>query len=188
MIILIKGLIGSGKTTSAKYLESNFNVYHYNCDVRVKQLYKENEEVIAKVNKEILKNNDKQINVDLLASVVFKDEQKLQELENIVYPYLEKEILNIAKTNKIVLVDGQQVDKLKIKFEYSICLALEKELILKRVQKRDNRSIDEILDILKIQEKYKYECDYLVYNNGTVAELENKLLKVMEEINEKTNW
>lgn len=188
MIILIKGLIGSGKTTSAKYLEKKFNVYHYNCDLRVKQLYKENEEVITKVNQQILDNNDNQINVTLLANVVFKDEQKLQKLEKIVYPYLEKEILNIAKTNKIVLVDGQQADKLKIKFDYSICLSLEKELILKRVQKRDNRSLDEISDILKIQEKYEYECDYLIYNNGTIAELENKLLRVMGEINEKTNW
>lgn len=187
MLIAIKGLIGSGKTTAANYLHQKYNVYHYNCDLEVKAIYKNHQDVIREVNKKILKTNSDSIDLQQLRMIAFGDKQKLLELEAIVYPYLEAEIDAVAENNLIVLVDGQQIDKLELDFDHSICLKLDEKLLVERVQKRDGRSEAEIKQILDIQNSYQINSDFIVENNGSIAELEAALDGVMEEINEKAS-
>lgn len=187
MLIAIKGLIGSGKTTAANYLHQKYNVYHYNCDVEVKEIYKYHKEVIKQVNSQILNTTGDAIDMQQLRVIAFGDKQKLLELESIVYPYLEAEIDMVAEANQIVLIDGQQIDKLGLEFDHSICLKLDEELLIERVEKRDGRSKEEIEQILDIQKSYEINSDFIVENNGTLAELEAALDGVMEEINEKAS-
>lgn len=187
MLIAIKGLIGSGKTTTSNYLHEKYNAYHYNCDERVKKIYSTHAEVIKRVNAEVLNNDLDYIDMSLLRTVAFGDKRKLAKLEQIIYPYLEAEIDTVSEEYDFILLDCQQIDKLDLDITYNICLKLDEELLIKRVQERDNRSTEQIKDILKIQQQYEIKSDFTVTNNGTVKQLQKELDKVMEEINEKAS-
>ncbi len=187
MLIAIKGLIGSGKTTTAEYLHDKHGAYHYNCDKRVKAIYKSHKEVIKLVNEQVLGVTADSIDMDRLRVVAFGDKQKLLKLESIIYPYLEAEIDSICEEYEVVLLDCQQIDKLELNIDFNLCLKLDEELLIKRVQERDGRSKEQIEDILDIQREYQIEADYTVENNGSLDDLKSGLDKVMEEMNEKAS-
>lgn len=187
MLIAIKGLIGSGKTTTSNYLHEKYNAYHYNCDERVKKIYASHKEVIKRVNNEVLGTDLDYIDMGQLRIVAFGDESKLAQLEKIIYPYLEAEIDTVSEEYDFVLLDCQQIDKLELDITYNICLKLDEDILVKRVQERDNRSEQQIQDILDIQKQYQIKSDFTVTNNGSVEQLHQELDKVMEEINEKAS-
>ncbi len=187
MLIAIKGLIGSGKTTTSNYLHEKYNAYHYNCDERVKKIYGSHKEVIERVNTEVLNNELDYIDMKQLRSIAFGDKSKLAKLEQIIYPYLEAEIDTVSEEYDFILLDCQQIDKLDLDIKYNICLKLDEDILIKRVQERDNRSTDQIKEILNIQRQYEINSDFTVTNNGTVEQLQKELDKVMEEINEKAS-
>lgn len=187
MLIAIKGLIGSGKTTTAEYLHEKYNVYHYNCDKRVKAIYKTHKEVIKQVNTQILNTEADTIDMQQLKVIAFGDKQKLFQLESIVYPYIEAEIDSVTDLYDIVLVDGQQIDKLDLDISFSICLKLEEHLLIERVEKRDGRTKEEIEQILDIQKSYELSSDYVVENNGSLDDLKLSLDKFMEVASEKAS-
>ncbi len=185
MLIAIKGLIGSGKTTTSNYLHEKYNVFHYNCDERVKQNYRDNKDVINKVNSQVLGVKSDSIDLKLLREVAFGNKDKLLMLESIIYPYLNLEINEAAANNQIVLLDCQQIDKMGLKIDYNIALKIDDEILIKRVIERDGRSRTQIEDILAIQKSYELTADYIVLNNDNVSQLYSKLDVIMEEINEK---
>ncbi len=185
MLLSIKGLIGSGKTTCSQYLQQKHNVYHYDCDKRVKEIYKSNKDVINEINKKILNSDAPSINIETLREQAFGDKQKLIELEKIVYPVLMFEINKLIDMHDIILIDGQQVDKLEVNFDYQIYVTTSTKQIIKRVIERDNRSQEQIYQILKIQNNYEYNGDFIINNNGTKKDLYEKLDGVMEAICKK---
>lgn len=187
MLIAMKGLIGSGKTTSAEYLHKKYNAYHYNCDKRVKAIYASHKEVIAEVNSKILNTVSDSIDLKQLAKIAFGDKQKLLELEAIIYPYLEAEIEALSENYEFVLIDGQQIDKLELDISWSISIIIDEDILIQRVVARDGRSIEQIKEILDIQRSYQMNSDFIVYNNSKLMDLKISLDKVMEEIYEKTS-
>ncbi len=187
MLIAIKGLIGSGKTTTSNYLHDKYNVYHYNCDARVKENYRTNSGVIKAVNEQVLNAVGDEINIELLRDVAFGDKDKLLMLEAIIYPILKTEIYEAAANNDIVLLDCQQIDKMQLDIDYNIALKIDDEVLIDRVINRDGRTRKQIEAILEIQKSYELAADYVVLNNDGLAELHQKLDLIMEEINEKAN-
>ncbi len=183
MIIALKGLIGSGKTTASEYLQSKYQARHYNCDERVKYHYKHTQEVIDAVTNEVLKQPAKVIDLAKLRKVAFSNPQKLAKLEAIIYPYIQAEIENLKSDNKIVVLDCQQIDKIDIAIDYQICIEISEQATIKRVVRRDDRSVSQIIDILNIQKQQKNEnINFTINNDGQVSELYQKLDQVMEVI------
>lgn len=177
----IKGLIGSGKTTVANYLTQHYQVYHYNCDLRVKAHYRENKDVIARINRELLVCDDQEINIEKLRSIVFTNKEKLLQLEGIIYPVLQAEIAEICQQHPRVLIDGQQIDKLDLEFDGMIYVNAPRKQIVSRVNKRDKRTVAEIEDILTIQGSYQRgTVDFIIENNGTFEHLFQQVDKIME--------
>lgn len=187
MLITIKGLIGSGKTTTSEYLHSKYGVYHYNCDVRAKAIYANHKEVIKLVNERVLHTISDSIDMEKLKRIAFSNPDILLDLEDILYPYIEAEIDAISEEWDIVLVDGQQVDKLDLDVDCTICLKIDDDILIDRVISRDGRTRGQILEILKIQNKYELTADYIIDNNGTTSQLHAKLDELMEELNAKAN-
>lgn len=188
MIIAIKGLIGSGKTTTSEYLQEKYGAYHYNCDARVKHHYQYDKKVINRVNREVLNTDSKAIDMQVLREVAFSDKSKLDHLEMIIYPYIQCEIDNLAEAEDIVLLDCQQIDKMDVNIDYVLYVQLSDSNITKRVIERDKRTGEQIAEILKIQKGYEVgTVSFTVENNGSKQELYEKLDAVMEAINEKTS-
>lgn len=183
MIIKIKGLIGSGKTTCAEYISTNYSFVHYNCDQRVKYLYANDQKLIAEITEKIIGERKSQIDIEQLKKVVFANNNKLQELEQIIHPAIKAEIEQLMKSNNILL-DCQQIDKLGLKVDYSLNIQTQTAQIEQRVINRDGRSTEEIARILKIQESTNVvdSSEYIIKNDETVEIFKQRIDEMMEVI------
>lgn len=180
MKIALKGNIGSGKTTVSKYLSEKYHYYHFNCDEQVANMYMSNDELIARVNKEILNCHNSIVNKNDLKKIVFSDEKKLRELERIVYPYLENILSGISAQN--IVFDCQQIEKLKIDIDVRIYIEIDKKIEVGRVMKRDNRLESEVNSIIDIQNNEIKKYDFIISNSGNLDELYEQIDEVIRSI------
>ena len=184
MILALRGLIGTGKTTVANYLKEEYDFVIVNCDDIVANLYEKNEDMKNEI-KTALEIDE--VNKKNLASVVFENEEKLQLLESIILPFVEKECQNIIENNENVVLDCQTIDKTNIEYDFSIITTCERETIIDRVQERDGRTREEIEKIIKIQNK-PYLLTTRSYAIHTEDDYEIDIEKIIRSFNESKNW
>lgn len=197
LIIGLTGNIGCGKSSLSKiFMDEGIDVV--DADIVSRQIF-EDEELLQTVFEKFgpsIKNNDGSLNRKALGNIVFNDDEKLIELNNITHPRIKEKIFNqirnIEEQGKpIVILDGallvetgylDDVDKL-------IVVTCDEEIQIERIKKRDNCTKLEALSRIKSQmsqvEKVKY-ADYTIDNSGTIEELKNKAYKFMSYI--KENW
>lgn len=197
LIIGLTGNIGCGKSSLSKiFMDEGIDVV--DADIVSRQIF-EDEELLQTVFEKFgpsIKNNDGSLNRKALGNIVFNDDEKLIELNNITHPRIKEKIFNqirnIEEQGKpIVILDGallvetgylDDIDKL-------IVVTCDEEIQIERIKKRDNCTKLEALSRIKSQmsqvEKVKY-ADYTIDNSGTIEELKNKAYKFMSYI--KENW
>ena len=95
MVVGLTGQTGSGKTTACrKFMENGFAVI--NADEIARNIMKPDSVCLREVNDffgtEIL-NEDKSLNRQGLADIVFNNPKKLEQLNSIMYPHITSEIL-----------------------------------------------------------------------------------------------
>lgn len=197
LIIGLTGNIGCGKSSLSKiFMDEGIDVV--DADIVSRQIF-EDEELLQTVFEKFgpsIKNNDGSLNRKALGNIVFNNDEKLIELNNITHPRIKEKIFNqirnIEEQGKpIVILDGallvetgylDDIDKL-------IVVTCDEEIQIERIKKRDNCTKLEALSRIKSQmsqvEKVKY-ADYTIDNSGTIEELKNKAYKFMSYI--KENW
>lgn len=197
LIIGLTGNIGCGKSSLSKiFMDKGIDVV--DADIVSRQIF-EDEELLQTVFEKFgpsIKNNDGSLNRKALGNIVFNDNEKLIELNNITHPRIKEKIFNQIRNleeqgKPIVILDGallvetgylDDVDKL-------IVVTCDEEIQIERIKKRDNCTKLEALSRIKSQmsqvEKVKY-ADYTIDNSGTIEELKNKAYKFMSYI--KENW
>ena len=170
----LTGGIGSGKTTISSIFES-LNIPVFNSDQISKHILQNNkrviETIVQKFGKSIIKNN--QINTAKLAKIVFADQTKLATLNNIMHPHVlntfndwirNKDSKYIIKESAILFESKtyQQLDKI-------ILVQSPLHIRIERTCKRDNRTKEDVKNIIKNQikdaEAIKY-ADYIIKNNN----------------------
>ncbi len=151
MKIAIKGYIGSGKTTISNLIKKEFDFFIINVDDIVNELYKSDETLKEKIK---LKMNLDNFDKKELSNIVFSNENKLKELEEIVHPILLDKIKVISSQHENVIIDCQVIDKLNLEIDGEIIVFANKKAIINRVEKRDSRTKNEIENIINIQEKF----------------------------------
>lgn len=197
LIIGLTGNIGCGKSSLSKiFMDKGIDVV--DADIVSRQIF-EDEELLQTVFEKFgpsIKNNDGSLNRKALGNIVFNDDEKLIELNNITHPRIKEKIFNQIRNleeqgKPIVILDGallvetgylDDIDKL-------IVVTCDEEIQIERIKKRDNCTKLEALSRIKSQmsqvEKVKY-ADYTIDNSGTIEELKNKAYKFMSYI--KENW
>lgn len=197
LIIGLTGNIGCGKSSLSKiFMDEGIDVV--DADIVSRQIF-EDKELLQTVFEKFgpsIKNNDGSLNRKALGNIVFNDDEKLIELNNITHPRIKEKIFNQIRNleeqgKPIVILDGallvetgylDDVDKL-------IVVTCDEEIQIERIKKRDNCTKLEALSRIKSQmsqvEKVKY-ADYTIDNSGTIEELKNKAYKFMSYI--KENW
>ena len=197
LIIGLTGNIGCGKSSLSKiFMDEGIDVV--DADIVSRQIF-EDEELLQTVFEKFgpsIKNNDGSLNRKALGNIVFNDDEKLIELNNITHPRIKDKIFNQIRNleeqgKPIVILDGallvetgylDDIDKL-------IVVTCDEEIQIERIKKRDNCTKLEALSRIKSQmsqvEKVKY-ADYTIDNSGTIEELKNKAYKFMSYI--KENW
>ncbi len=191
MVVGLTGGIGSGKTTVAGFFKEK-GVPVYIADDAGKRLLETSEEIREKVTALIGEKaySAENPNRKHIASVVFNDSNKLEALNKIIHPAVAKdfEVWKNKQNAAYVLYEAAilfEAGGYK-KCDFNILVTANKEEKLKRLQKRDESTIDEIEARMAKQwsdeEKrkladFEIENHQLTLTSARVNELHENLLK-----------
>ena len=189
ILVGLTGGIGSGKSTVINYFKE-LGITCYQADDEAKKLMNLDKGLIKKIKNSF--GDSIYINSKLdrkkLSTIVFTDKQKLELLNSIVHPYVNRHFENyckglediyIIKEVAIIFETGTQN-----KFDKIILVRAPKEDRVKRIIKRDkcnrqdaiNRINNQIADYDKID-----QCDFII-DNINLEEIPNKVLKIHDSI------
>lgn len=187
--IALTGNIASGKSTVQKILEKK-KYFVLDTDKAAHELL-DSIDAVKEEFSECIENG--KISRTKLGKIVFSDNFKKEKLERILHPEIRKKITEFFAENssaKVVFVgipllfEANMTDLFdKILLIYTDDVIREKRLIL-----RNNYSLHHArlrMNAQISQDKKKSYCDYVIYNNGTLEELESAvndfLLKLKQE-------
>ncbi|WP_457619296.1 dephospho-CoA kinase [Lutibacter sp.] len=173
-IIGLTGGIGSGKSTVLQ-LFSNLGTTVYVADVEAKKLMNTNKELIKQLialfgNKAYINNK---LNKKYIASIVFKDKEKLKGLNKLVHPKVQEHFAEFIKKCNTNLV----IYETAILFESGsstmcdliITVVANSEDKMDRIMKRDGISKQQILDRMKNQSEDNFKVrksNFVIRNNN----------------------
>ncbi len=187
-IIGLTGNIASGKSTVSKYLiEKGYEVI--DADLVAREVVEVDSKglilIVENFGKEIL-NEDGSLDRKKLGSIVFSDKNKLSELNNLLHPLIRNEILNRIKnsTEQIVFVDAAllyetNLDKI---VDEVWCVALDDDIRLDRLMKRDNIDKSDALNRIDSQgsnESKIKKADIIIMNNLETEDLYNRVDEIL---------
>tara|TARA_R110002049_G_scaffold30211_3_gene102747 strand:- start:12861 stop:13460 length:600 start_codon:yes stop_codon:yes gene_type:complete len=194
MIIGLTGGIGSGKSTVAKMFQNFENVAVYIADVEAKKLMNSSEiirkNLINAFGEETYKDN--LLNRTYLASIVFKNKEKLQILNSIVHPEVKRhfqEYIKLNATKTYVIYESAILfeSNTQNQFNFIISVFVTLEERVKRVLKRDKSTRDEVLSRIKSQwkEDKKLLLSNYIINNHTLKETEVSVKNIHNILTQK---
>ena len=192
MIILgITGGSGCGKTTVCEILSRN-GVDVVDCDIVSRKIVEPKTPALSEIKSyfgdEYIRK-DGTLDRKKLAALVFNSPEKLEKLNEITHKYVEEYIdLYIAASNsEIIGLDAAALIESGIykKCKHVMCVLADKEIRKERIMRRDSLSeIDATARICaqKTDEFYIEKSDYIVYNNGNIEEVNEDILKILNDI------
>ena len=196
LTIGLTGGIGSGKTTIANFFASEFSIPIYIADAKAKELIAQDiglqQEIKALLGEEAFVNG--KYNTAFVASIVFSNPQKLQALNAIIHPYVQRDFEQwkekqhssyVIKESAILFESGTYKD-----CDQVIVVTAPLEERIRRVMLRDN--IDRKIVEKRIKNQWndenKIKLSTFVVDNGKSDGILDKIQtihsKIMEMINE----
>jgi dephospho-CoA kinase len=128
---------------------------------------------------------DGSLNRPFVASKIFADQSCRQEMESIVHPRVEKEIERQIKElsscgNHIVIVEAALIFEAgwNKKLDAVVVVDADESERINRVRKRDVVTEEVVHSRMNAQlegGKKLEKADYIIYNNGSLEELESKV-------------
>ena len=189
ILVGLTGGIGSGKSTVINYFKE-LGTTCYQADDEAKKLMNSDKGLIKKIKNSF--GDSVYINSKLdrkkLSAIVFTDKQKLELLNSIVHPYVNRHFDNYRKGLEDIYIIKEVAIIFEIgtqnKFDKIILVRAPKEDRVKRIINRDkcnrqdaiNRINNQIADDDKID-----QCDFII-DNINLEEISNKVLKIHNSI------
>ncbi|WP_428742312.1 dephospho-CoA kinase [Tenacibaculum sp.] len=193
MIVGLTGGIGSGKSTIVKMFSQFDNIAIYIADDEAKKLMSTSKEIknqlISEFGDQVYINNE--LNRAYLASIVFKNKEKLAILNSIVHPVVNEHLQSFIKKNTdkdyilyenaILFENGSDSFCDKI-----ITVTAPEDVRINRVVKRDNTTIEDVKNRIKnqwnvtkktLQSHYIIDNVDLTYSRQQVLKIHNYLTK-----------
>ena len=196
MVIGLTGGIGTGKSTVSRILkERGYEVIDLDVIahevIRFPQVI---EKIVENFGKEILENNNSEndiISREKLGKIIFRNKEKRLILNSIMHPEIlhsmREKILKYKKENKIIFVEIQLLFEVQWEKEFDsiLLVSADEKTQIQRVLKRDNRTYEEALNIINSQmslDEKKKRSDFIIENNGSILELEQKVDEFLKKI------
>ncbi len=189
----VTGGIGSGKTVLCNVFQKH-GAYILNADDLAKRIMVEDPAVKQGLKETFGADSyydDGRLNREYLAEQAFQN-NRVEELNRIVHPRIlpyAEEIMQKAESEgykvfvyeAALLLQNLRPDHL----DYVILMLADKEKRIQRVQERDGVNKELVVDRMQHQqnfEKLTHLADFVIENNGTLEELEEKAERVYYDI------
>ena len=191
MIVGLTGGIGSGKSVAGDFfIELGIDVI--DADHVSKNILDDNESA----KKLFLENFgekfiDKNNNIDraLLRDEIFKNENKKEVLESIIHPLVREEIFNFIENSdsvyKIIMVPLIYETNSQDFYDKIIVVDCKEENQINRASKRDNKTKDNIINIIKNQASSHERisiADEVIKNDSSLDDLKKQVIKVHQKL------
>ena len=181
--IAITGNIAAGKTQVEKILANQFKVFDTD-----KIAHEKLNDLKEFYGYDVFTNGV--IDRKKLGELVFNNPELKIKLENIIHPFIKKEVLKIFEENSnedVIFVSVPllfETDFYKL-FDKILFVAANENIRLERLQKRNNLSSSEA--ILRIRSQMSQEekikrADFIIENNSTPEDLEKRVLIFIREL------
>ncbi|MBU0558810.1 MAG: dephospho-CoA kinase [Bacteroidetes bacterium] len=191
--IALTGGIGSGKSELSKILITKKYIV-LDADKIAKEILYNDADVRKKV---IQKFGDDSYsehtpNIKYLAENVFKNHARVKQINKIIHPpttkIIERRMNEALIENDLVFVESALIFEAGLEdlFDFTILVTADDEARIKRVVKRENITEEEVLERMDHQLPQKEKkglADFIIDNNSTLIELENKANFVLSIIN-----
>lgn len=198
IIVGLTGQSGAGKTTVCDTFEkSGFAII--NADVVAREVMSKGSKCLdetVNVFGDVLLE-DGTLDRKKIAGIVFSDADNLRIYENIIFPYIIssiKEKIDMYKKEmyNYILLDAPTLFESKADGLCDIIVSViaDRDIRLKRILKRDSITLHEAesrLDSQKNDDFYIEKSDYVIKNNGSLSELENNTIDVVNSIKEQSD-
>ena len=188
MIIGITGGTGCGKTTALRVLE-NLGGVVIDCDRVYHDLLLTDTAMLNAIeNRFPGMVTEGVLNRKVLAAIVFSDEAALLDLNCITHGAVKAKVLEIldaqpalAAIDAIELFDGGLAEVCDV----TVAVTAPEEVRVQRLMERDNITAEQALLRIHAQKEQAYfaeKCDYVLENNGTQADFQEKCLAFFQKL------
>ena len=203
MTLAVTGGIGSGKSLVCSMFRDR-GIPVYDSDSRTKGLYDSvpglAEEISRAVGQDVI-SADGRLDRSRLSSVVFSDPDRLKALEAVVHPYVRQDFLqwrdSFSGTDPGFVIIESAIILEKPLFrdlaDKTLLVDAPLQLRISRAAARDHTDDSHIKDRMRSQKllndisegKTGAGTDYVIINDGSVADLELKVDKIYDDILKK---
>ena len=191
MIIGLTGGIGSGKSVVGNFF-TELGIDVIDADLISRNILDTNK----KAKKLFMKSFgnefiDKKGNVnrEKLRTTIFDDKEKKINLESIIHPLVREEIINFTEQSKsiykIVMVPLIYETQSSNLYEKIIVIDCDEQEQIERASKRDGKSKENILSIIKTQASRNERnsiADFIILNDSSIEELRLKVIQIHQKL------
>ncbi len=195
LVIGLTGGIATGKSTVSEMFKE-MDIPVVDADVISREVVEPGELAYEKIvdtfGEEVL-HPDGTLNRKKLGSIVFGDEQKRKQLNEIVHPEVRKKMISerdryVQKGHPIVVLDIPLLFESKLTHfvDKTLLIYVDEDIQLKRLMNRDQSTKEEALQRINAQfpiSKKLELADAVIYNNGTIEETKEQLLEQLKTWN-----
>ena len=191
MIIGLTGGIGSGKSVVGNFF-NELGIDVIDADLISRNILDTNKKA-KKLFRKSFGNEfiDKKGNVnrEKLRITIFDDKEKKINLESIIHPLVREEIINFTEQSKsiykIVMVPLIYETQSSNLYEKIIVIDCDEQEQIERASKRDGKSKENILSIIKTQASRNERnsiADFIILNDSSIEELRLKVIQIHQKL------
>lgn len=105
----------------------------------------------------------------------------------LIIKVMKEQTEKLKKDNKIIVADVPLLFEIHLEKEFDITVLVyaDKETQIKRIMKRDKRTLEQAEDIINSQmdiEEKKKKSNYIIYNNGDFEKLTEETEKFLKSL------
>ena len=195
IVIGLTGATGAGKGVFGKVAKEKYGFVHIDTDKTARSVVEPGKPCLCDIREffgEDVINADGTLNRKKLGSIVFTDAEKLKKLNELTHHYITDEVNKIiaeAEKNgeKAVIIDAPLLfesgeDEL---CDLTVGVVADECTRKNRIMCRDcisEEMADNRIASGKCSDFFKEKCDYILENDGTEHEFENKICSLIDLI------
>ena len=191
MIIGLTGGIGSGKSVVGNFF-NELGIDVIDADLISRNILDTNKKArklfVKSFGNEFIDKKGN-VNREQLRTTIFDDKEKKMSLESIIHPLVREEIINFTEQSKsiykIVMVPLIYETQSSNFYEKIIVIDCDEQEQIERASKRDGKSKENILSIIKTQASRNQRnsiADFIILNDSSIEDLRLKVIQIHQKL------